>query len=149
MRDMRRLVRRLAEQGITVLLSSHLMGEVEELCDRVAIVRTGRVVYEGSLHELLATTAGRYALRTTDDVRAAAVAAERHGVTEVRFADGGLTLTADDEAVTALSIALGEAGIGIAALVPRTATLEELFFRMTEGDASPPPVEADRQGALR
>ena len=72
MRDMRALVRRLADQGITVLLSSHLMGEVEELCDRVAIVRTGRVVYEGSLPELLATTAGRYALRTTDDVRAAA-----------------------------------------------------------------------------
>jgi ABC-2 type transport system ATP-binding protein len=148
MADMRLLVRRLAEQGITVLLSSHLMGEVEELCDRVAIVRTGRVVYEGSLGELLASTAGRYSLRTTDDVRAAAVAAERPGVTDVRFADGGLTLSADAEAVTALSIALGEAGIGIAALVPRTATLEELFFRMTEGDASPPPVD-HRQGALR
>jgi ABC-2 type transport system ATP-binding protein len=149
MRDMRRLVRRLADQGITVLLSSHVMGEVEELCDRVAIVRTGRVVYEGSLSELLASTAGRYALRTTDDVRAAALAAGRHGVTDVRFADGGLTLSADDEAVAALSIALGEAGIGIAALVPRTATLEELFFRMTEGDAPPPPVDARREGALR
>src|SRR5690349_23409264 len=41
MRDMRVLIRRLADQGITVLLSSHLMGEVEELCDRVAIVRSG------------------------------------------------------------------------------------------------------------
>jgi len=149
MRDMRRLVRRLADQGITVLLSSHLMGEVEELCDRVAIVRSGRVVYEGSLAELLASTAGRYALRTTDDVRAAALAADRLGVTDVRFADGGLTLCADDEAVTALSIALGEAGIGIAALVPRTATLEELFFRMTEGDAAPAPEQARREGVLR
>jgi ABC-2 type transport system ATP-binding protein len=149
MRDMRRLVRRLAGQGITVLLSSHLMGEVEELCDRVAIVRTGRVVYEGSLADLLASTAGRYALRTTDDVRAAALAAERPGVTDVRFADGGLTLTAGEEAVAALSVALGEAGIGIAALVPRTATLEELFFRMTEGDTTPAPVHAARAGALR
>jgi ABC-2 type transport system ATP-binding protein len=149
MRDMRRLVRRLADQGITVLLSSHLMGEVEELCDRVAIVRSGRVVYEGSLPELLASTAGRFALRTTDDVRAAALAAGHHGVTDVRFADGGLTLSADDETVTALSIALGEAGIGIAALVPRTATLEELFFRMTEGDAAPAPVDAGREGVLR
>ena len=149
MRDMRRLVRRLADQGITVLLSSHLMGEVEELCDRVAIVRSGRVVYEGSLAELLASTAGRYLLRTTDDVRAAALAADRLGVTDVRFGDGGLTLSADDEAVTALSIALGEAGIGIAALVPRTATLEELFFRMTEGDAAPAPVDAAREGVLR
>jgi len=134
MRDMRLLVRRLAGQGITVLLSSHVMGEVEELCDRVAIVRTGRVVYEGSLHELLASTAGRYTLRTTDDARAAAMAAERPGITDVRFADGGLALQAGEESATALSIALGEAGIGIAALVPRTATLEELFFRMTEGD---------------
>jgi ABC-2 type transport system ATP-binding protein len=149
MRDMRRLVRRLAGQGITVLLSSHLMGEVEELCDRVAIVRTGRVVYEGSLADLLASTAGRYALRTTDDVRAAALAAERPGVTDVRFADGGLTLTAGEEAVAALSVALGEAGIGIAALVPRTATLEELFFRMTEGDTTPAPADAARAGALR
>jgi ABC-2 type transport system ATP-binding protein len=149
MRDMRMLVRRLADQGITVLLSSHLMGEVEELCDRVAIVRTGRVVYEGALAELLASTAGRYVLRTTDDVRAAALAADRHGVTDVRFAEGGLTLSAGDEAVTALSVALGEAGIGIAALVPRTATLEELFFRMTEGDAAPAPVDAGREGALR
>jgi len=142
-------VRRLAEQGITVLLSSHLMGEVEELCDRVAIVRSGRVVHEGSLAELLATTAGRYALRTTDDMRAAALAADRDGVTDVRFADGGLTLSAADEAITALSIALGEAGIGIAALVPRTATLEELFFRMTEGDPTPHPVDAERAEALR
>ena len=136
MRDMRLLVRRLADQGITVLLSSHLMGEVEELCDRVAIVRTGQVVYEGSLPELLASTAGRYSLRTTDDVRAAAIAAERAGITDVRFADGGLTLSASEEAATALSIMLGESGIGIAALVPRTATLEELFFRMTEGDSN-------------
>ena len=49
MRDMRALIRRLADQGITVLLSSHLMGEVEELCDRVAIVGSGRVIYEGPL----------------------------------------------------------------------------------------------------
>jgi ABC-2 type transport system ATP-binding protein len=138
MRDMRQLVRRLADAGITVLLSSHLMGEVEELCDRVAIVRTGQVVHEGSLPELLASTAGRYELRTTDDVRAAEVAGGRPGVSEVRFAGDGLTLSAPEEAVAALSIALGEAGIGIAALVPRTATLEELFFRMTEGDARAP-----------
>jgi ABC-2 type transport system ATP-binding protein len=150
MRDMRALVRRLADQGITVLLSSHLMGEVEELCDRVAIVRTGKVVYEGSLPELLASTAGRYTLRTTDDRRAAALAAERPGVADIRFADGGLTMTASEEAATALSVTLGESGIGIAALVPRTATLEELFFRMTEGeDAGAPQPAADREEVLR
>src|SRR4029077_888817 len=52
MRDMRRLVRRLADGGITVMLSSHLLNEVEELCNRVAIVRSGRIVYEGTLANL-------------------------------------------------------------------------------------------------
>src|SRR5919202_3670972 len=80
MRDMRALVRRLADQGMTVLLSSHLMGEVEELCERVAIVGSGRVLYEGSLPELIATTAGRYELRSTDDARAAQIAAAEPGV---------------------------------------------------------------------
>src|SRR3954470_6811959 len=80
MRDMRRLIRRLADGGMTVLLSSHLMPEVEELCNRVAIVRNGRVVYEGSLPELINSTAGQYELRTTDDERALQVVRHEPGV---------------------------------------------------------------------
>ena len=49
MRDMRLLIRRLADEGMTVLLSSHLLAEVEELCNRVAIVRKGKIVYEGAI----------------------------------------------------------------------------------------------------
>ena len=67
MRDMRALIRSLADSGITVLLSSHLMNEVEELCNRVAIIRAGRIVYEGRLDELRASAAGSYTLRTSDD----------------------------------------------------------------------------------
>jgi ABC-2 type transport system ATP-binding protein len=139
MRDMRVLVRRLADEGITVLLSSHLMAEVEELCDRVVIISSGRVRYEGSLDELIATTGGRYELRTTDDARAAAIAGAQPGIGDVARDARGLTFAADQRATTVLSIALGEAGVGIAALVPRSATLEELFFRMTEEPASPAP----------
>jgi ABC-2 type transport system ATP-binding protein len=141
MRDMRALVRRLADQGMTVLLSSHLMGEVEELCDRLAIVRSGRVAYEGTLRDLLATTDGHYELRTTDDARAAEIARHERGVGEPRPGAGGLVVTGSEEAVARLSIALGEAGVGIRALVPRTATLEELFFRLTEGEAAPAELE--------
>ena len=138
MRDMRRLIRRLADHGITVLLSSHLMAEVEELCDRVAIVRTGRVVYEGPLDELIATTAGRYELRTTDDELAAAIARRRPGVELLAADDRGLSLAADEAAAAALSLALAQDGVGIRALVPRSDTLEELFFRMTEDDEPAP-----------
>jgi ABC-2 type transport system ATP-binding protein len=134
MRDMRLLVRRLADQGITVLLSSHLMGEVEELCDRVAIVSSGRVVYEGALDELIASTAGSYELRTTDNIYAAELAYRRSDIDAVEVTHRGITFRADDGAAAALSVTLGRAGIGIEAMVPRTATLEELFFRMTEGE---------------
>jgi len=142
MRDMRALIRRLAGQGITVLLSSHLMAEVEELCDRVAIIGSGHVLYEGALAELIASAAGRYELRTTDDAFAAEIAA-RHG--EVAEIPGGLSFGGDERAAAELSVALGVAGVGITALVPRTATLEELFFSMTEG----PSLNGRREVAVR
>jgi len=139
MRDMRVLVRRLADEGMTVLLSSHLMSEVEELCDRVAIVSRGRVIHEGALDDLIATTAGRYELRTTDDLRAQAIARNAEGIRDVAAAERGLTLSGEERAVAALSLELAQAGIGLHALVPRTATLEELFFRLTEGAPEPEP----------
>lgn len=150
MRDMRRLVHRLAAQGMTVLLSSHLMAEVEELCNRVAIVSDGRVRYEGSLHELLETTAGRYELRTTDDARASEIAGGLAGLSAVAPAPtgSGIAFSAAEQVVPVLSLALAEAGIGISALVPRTATLEELFFRMTEGgEARPAEIAAPDETA--
>jgi ABC-2 type transport system ATP-binding protein len=149
MRDMRALVHRLASEGMTVLLSSHLMSEVEELCDRVAIVSRGRVIHEGSLAELIESTSGRYELRTTDEDRATAIAAHAEGITELETTSHGLTFTADERAVAALSLQLAQEGIGLLALVPRTATLEELFFRLTEGDQRPPlrVVESTRRAA--
>src|SRR5256885_10017607 len=80
MRDMRLLVRRLADGGMTVVLSSHLLAEVEELCNRVAIVREGRMAYEGTLAELRRAAGTVYHLRTTDDDRALAVCAAQAGV---------------------------------------------------------------------
>jgi ABC-2 type transport system ATP-binding protein len=140
MRDMRVLVHRLAAEGMTVLLSSHLMSEVEELCDRVAIVARGRVIHEGSLKELISSTAGRYELRTTDDERATVIAASAEGVHDVTPAAAGLTFSGEERAVAALSLELAQAGVGLLALVPRTATLEELFFRLTEADQEPRPA---------
>ena len=134
MRDMRDLVRRLAGEGITVLLSSHLLAEVEELCNRVAIIRKGRIVYEGDLDALLSTAGSGYLLRTDDGTRAEAICGAQPGI-EVRAENGGLRLTGPEDAVASLTIELGRAGIGVTALVPQTASLEELFLDMTEGAA--------------
>ncbi|MGH3003623.1 MAG: ABC transporter ATP-binding protein [Gaiellaceae bacterium] len=132
MRDMRQLVKRLAAEGITILLSSHLLAEVEELCNRVAIIRRGRIVYEGRLDELLATATGGYRLRTSEPERARALLLGRPGVADVEVVDGELRFQADERSLEAATVALGEAHIGFSALVPHTATLEELFLDLTE-----------------
>jgi ABC-2 type transport system ATP-binding protein len=134
MRDMRQLVRQLAGEGITILLSSHLLYEVEELCNRVAIVRRGRVVYEGSLAELKATAATGYRLCAVDLETARRVAMSVAGIADLAAVDGELRFTAADDAVAMLTVALGRAGVGFTALVPTTASLEELFLDLTEGE---------------
>ncbi|MEA2405436.1 MAG: type transport system ATP-binding protein [Thermoleophilaceae bacterium] len=134
MRDMRTLVRRLAGEGMTIVLSSHLLGEVEEICDRVAIIRTGRVVYEGAIEELKRTGVGGYRVRTTDDERALQACVAQPGVKDARpAAVGGVQFTAGEAVVAELSVALVEAGLALLELVPEAASLEELFFRLTEG----------------
>ena len=137
MRDMRLLIRRLADQGITVMLSSHLLAEVEELCNRVAIVRSGKIVYEGAIADLKRSAGASYRLSTTNDERAMAVCQAQPGVDDVHVVHGRIAFTADDAAVAELSQALVEAGALIRSLAPQTATLEDLFFSLTEGESHP------------
>ncbi|MBV9310908.1 MAG: ATP-binding cassette domain-containing protein, partial [Solirubrobacterales bacterium] len=125
MRDMRLLIRRLSDQGITVLLSSHLLTEVEEVCNRVAIVRTGRIVYEGEIAELRRGAGTLYRLSSSDDERALEICRAQPGIDEVR-GGRGVTFKADEEAVGRLSQALIEGGVLILALAPQTVTLEDL-----------------------
>jgi ABC-2 type transport system ATP-binding protein len=150
MRDMRSLIRRLAEEGITVLLSSHQLPEVQELCDRVAIVDSGRVVYEGALVDLRRQGGADYRLRTSDDARALAIARQQRGIEFAAAGEHGVSFQADEADVGAFSLALAQAGVGILALTPELATLEDLFFRLTEGDGNgahppDPPPAAEQQ----
>lgn len=137
LRDMRTLIRDLAGRGITVLLSSHILVEVEELCNRVAIIRDGRVAYQGSLEELRRQAGLSYRLRTTDDERARRVCEAQPGIEKVRDDSHGLAFDAAGEAaIGELSLALAESGALVLELSPRQATLEDLFFRLTEEPAS-------------
>jgi ABC-2 type transport system ATP-binding protein len=160
MRDMRELIRRLAGEGITVLLSSHQLPEVQELCDRVAIVDRGRVVYEGALADLRRQGGASYRLHTTDDARALQIASAQAGVTNAAMdessADGshGVRFQAQERDVGKLSLALAGAGVGVLALTPELATLEDLFFRLTEGEdahgapTTPTPAAGEPLGAV-
>ncbi len=134
MRDMRVLIRRLSQQGITIVLSSHLLAEVEELCNRVAIIQLGKIAYEGEISALKRSAGGSYSLSTTDNARALEVARAQPGVENARVQHGQVWFNADGEsAVAELSQALVEAGALIVSLTPQTATLEQLFFSLTEG----------------
>ena len=132
---MRVLVKRLADQGITIMLSSHLLAEVEEVCNRVAIIRAGKIVYEGEIDTLKRGAGMTYRLSTTDDARALKVCRAWPGIENVQNG-AAITFTADSDAVARLSRALVEAGALIRALTPQSASLEELFFSLTEGEAS-------------
>jgi ABC-2 type transport system ATP-binding protein len=147
MRDMRELIRRLADDGITVLLSSHQLPEVQELCDRVAIVDAGKVVYEGALSDLRRQGGAGYRLRTSDDARAHDLAARTAGIAHLQADDQGLRFEADERHVAALSLELGRASVAILALTPELATLEDLFFRLTEDDSTPPATSAAERAA--
>lgn len=121
-------VRRLTGNGATVLLSSHVLAEVEALCDRVSIIRAGRTVESGSLSEL------RHLARTTvtvETVRPLTGVAELPGVHEVRDVDGRVRLEVEPEHLDALLAHLIR--FEVRALVSAPPTLEELFLRHYDG----------------
>jgi ABC-2 type transport system ATP-binding protein len=142
-RFLRALLRRLADEGMTILLSSHLLAEVQEVCNRVAVINGGRIVHEGALADLAASTGSTYRLNTTDTVRALVALERVDGVRGVRREHDELVFAfAGDEDMVALTRALADARVGIRALVREQTTLEELFFRLTESGADVPESEA-------
>ena len=145
MRDMRELVKRLAGEGITILLSSHILAEVEELCNRVAIIRRGAIIYEGRLDELLASAGGGYRLRTTDHERARARAARAPGIDGVaaRRRRAALPGRRGRARRGARSRSAAPASASPRSS-PHTATLEELFLGMTGGERTTEAVAMTR-----
>lgn len=135
-------VRRLTGNGATVLLSSHVLAEVEALCDRVSIIRAGRTVESGSLSDL------RHLARTTvtvETVRPLTGVAELPGVHEVRAVDGRVRLEVEPEHLDALLAHLIR--FEVRALMSAPPTVEELFLRHYDG-ADDGPAAAD-SGAER
>ena len=135
-RDMRALVKRLAASGLTVLLSSHHMDEVEEICDNVTIMRRGDVAFHGTIAQLrsMAPDPG-YALATNDDRRALELA-RAHPALAVTTEGDGLTVTGPEAAVSAYVGELVRGGIGLRAFTPTRTPLEALFFMLTDEGAA-------------
>ena len=131
MADMRDLIRRLAARGRTVLLSSHLLGEVQQLCDRVGVIADGRLLTESTVAELRG--ASSLLVRAEPAVRAEQVIAATLGAVDVRrTADGGLEVHAEPDRNPELVRALVAAGVEVREIRTSERTLEEAFFEMTD-----------------
>ncbi|HEV7228640.1 ABC transporter ATP-binding protein [Brevundimonas sp.] len=139
--DMRRFLKTLPDRtGATVLLSSHLLGEIEQTASHVGIVHEGRLVLEGDLTRLKADQAPEIALRVDDAGRATQVL-RGHDLTVVAD-DGGLIARLrpgedHDAAVAALNRALVGAGVGVFAIGARARSLEGIY-RQASAPAAPP-----------
>jgi ABC-2 type transport system ATP-binding protein len=133
-RDVRTLVKGLADQGAAIVFSSHDMGEVEELCEALTVIDHGRVAYTGTVEELrLRAPAAIHVLHTSNDRAAHDVGADWRGL-KVRPSgaeEGGLEIAGDRDVLDAYTIALGRAGIALRSLERRTRSLESLFIELT------------------
>ncbi len=128
-REVRELIGRLGAGGVTVLLSSHQLSEVQQVCDRVAIMSHGRVISSGSVTELLASqTTGDVRVRLADQAGGRAVL-ERAGFTVSSLPDAWRVSGVEDPA--AVTKALSDAGHYLSELSPISADLESVFLDLT------------------
>ena len=138
MRDVRALIRRLNEEGLTIFLSSHLLAEVEQLCNRVAVIGHGRLLAEGTIAEVVGRDNGRpgyrllvddakSALRILEGITGASVAAPPDG-----FGGEEIRLAVGPEGPGPVVRDLVAGGVAVLALVPARPSLEDLFLELTE-----------------
>jgi ABC-2 type transport system ATP-binding protein len=135
MAEMRDFIRSLGRGGRTVVLSSHLMGEVEQVADRVGVIRDGALVAEGTVEELR----GRAGLRVRAEplAKAAALIEGLSYVEEVTRVDGHLDVTVDTSQASTINRLLIQAGISVAELYAHKASLEHVFLELTTSGEQP------------
>ncbi|GAA1775010.1 ABC transporter ATP-binding protein [Luedemannella helvata] len=136
-RQMRDLMRALADSGMTVLLASHILAEVQQLCDSVTIISSGRHVGAGSVADVLSRHAsGRWRVRleSADELPTAARALTAVGMRVTVLADqlvvSGITRTGE------ISRALATHGLYVAELSPEAVGLEDIFLRLTDASTA-------------
>ena len=125
-------MRALVDEGRTVMLSSHILDEVEKTCDQVAIVDQGEIVAMGSLDELRGGGQPRVLIAVDREREALRLLAGAPGVAKTNLDDGVIHVTlADADAIPDLNRRLVEAGIRVRRLEPVHASLEERFLAIT------------------
>jgi ABC-2 type transport system ATP-binding protein len=140
-REIRELVRELAKEEHGVLLASHLLYEVEQICDRVLVINKGKLIASGTIAEITAG-AGTIEVRVSDPARAAAIVRGLPGIAGVQETDEGVNVTVEPTRGADVNRALAAAGMYASAIVPHKSSLEDVFLDITEdgGAGAPPPA---------
>jgi ABC-2 type transport system ATP-binding protein len=129
-REVRALIREIATGGVTVLVSSHLLAEVEQICTHVGVMRTGRLVFQGTLEEMRARGAARVLVRTAEPAQAAEVLAKL-GLADIQSAECEVSAQIGDHAPEQVCRDLVMAGIPVAGFDTPRPSLEDLFVELT------------------
>jgi ABC-2 type transport system ATP-binding protein len=129
-REVRHLVGDLAAEGTTIFVSSHLLAEVEQLCDHVGVMRTGRMVAQGPLAELHGLRTRRFRLQTPD-VSTALMLLAGLGVPDAVDGSDGITGSMGELAPERIVQVLVEHDVAVRSFGPVTATLEDAFVELT------------------
>jgi ABC-2 type transport system ATP-binding protein len=132
MAEMRSFIGGMGRRGRTVLLSSHLMSEVEQVCDRVGVIDRGVLVKEGSVDELRGDAV--LLVRAEPLEHAGRVVEGLSGVGAVASGDGALRVSADPAVAPAIVRALVGAGVAVTEVRPERASLEDVFLNLTRED---------------
>jgi ABC-2 type transport system ATP-binding protein len=135
-REIRELIRQLGDEGRTVFLSSHLLGEVEHLCDRVAIVARGRTVAEGTVAEVLASSRPAAMIVKVGDLASGVQALQTAGL-DARLDDDHIVVSTGTERAEQITRTLVAAGHYPTELRPQETSLEDAFFAITETSETP------------
>jgi ABC-2 type transport system ATP-binding protein len=128
--QVRALIREIAAGGTTVFVSSHLLAEVEQICSHVAVMRTGRLVFQGALDELRDRGTSRILVRTAEPVLAAQVLAGL-GLADIRAAGRQVSAQLGEQAPEDVCARLVHAGVPVAGLETPGSSLEDLFVELT------------------
>jgi ABC-2 type transport system ATP-binding protein len=127
--DIRALLRRLSEEGRTVMLSSHLLSEVQQICDRVGVLYEGRLMHEGTVSELVGK--GVVRLRAEPVEQAQRIAERLFGPDRVDTHNGFLLLRIEPDAAAMINRELVLAGVRVQSLTWEQRSLEEVFLKLT------------------
>ena len=131
--QVRELIRSLGGGNRTVLLSSHLLHEVEQVCDSVTIISKGKLIAQGEVAQLVRSARGEQVrVKTTDDAKAREILSGLDWVVEVREAnDGALSVSAPIERSGELTAAMSRAEVYVTEMAPVRTSLEEYFLDVT------------------